>query len=66
MLDRILLTDFRNHRETAIERTVRFNLLVGENGEVDVIRRAERVDDIKGPEQLPERFVEKRHVRVVG
>ncbi|MEZ5736382.1 MAG: DNA replication/repair protein RecF [Novosphingobium sp.] len=32
MLDRILLTDFRNHRQTAIEETARFNLLVGENG----------------------------------
>ncbi|MCB2073208.1 MAG: DNA replication/repair protein RecF [Novosphingobium sp.] len=32
MLDRILLTDFRNHRQTAIENTARFNLLVGENG----------------------------------
>jgi len=32
MLDRILLTDFRNHRQTAIEGTAHFNLLVGENG----------------------------------
>lgn len=32
VLDRILLTDFRNHRRTAIERTAQFNLLVGENG----------------------------------
>jgi DNA replication and repair protein RecF len=31
-LDRILLTDFRNHRETGIEGTARFNLLYGENG----------------------------------
>jgi len=31
-LDRILLSDFRNHRKTAIEGTARFNLLVGENG----------------------------------
>jgi DNA replication and repair protein RecF len=31
-LDRILLTDFRNHRRTAIEGAARFNLLVGENG----------------------------------
>ena len=31
-LDRILLSDFRNHRRTAIEGTARFNLLVGENG----------------------------------
>jgi len=31
-LDRILLSDFRNHRRTAIEGTSRFNLLVGENG----------------------------------
>ncbi|SFG14499.1 DNA replication and repair protein RecF [Novosphingobium sp. CF614] len=32
MLDRILLSRFRNHRETAVEGTARFNLLVGENG----------------------------------
>ena len=31
-LDRVLLTDFRNHRETGIEGTARFNLLFGENG----------------------------------
>ena len=31
-LSRILLTGFRNHRETEIEGTQRFNLLVGENG----------------------------------
>jgi len=31
-LDRILLTDFRNHRETGIEGTAQFNLLFGENG----------------------------------
>lgn len=32
MLDRILLSRFRNHRETAVESTAQFNLLVGENG----------------------------------
>jgi DNA replication and repair protein RecF len=32
MLDRILLTDFRNHRDTCIDGTAQFNLLVGENG----------------------------------
>jgi len=32
MLDRILLSRFRNHRDTAIEGTAKFNLLVGENG----------------------------------
>ena len=31
-LDRILLTTFRNHRETTLEGTTRFNLLVGDNG----------------------------------
>jgi len=31
-LDRILLSDFRNHHETRIEGTHAFNLLVGENG----------------------------------
>ncbi|VWX46862.1 DNA replication/repair protein RecF [Novosphingobium sp. 9U] len=31
-LDRILLTDFRNHRDTQVEGTAQFNLLVGENG----------------------------------
>ena len=31
-LDRILLTRFRNHRESALSGTARFNLLVGENG----------------------------------
>ena len=31
-LDRIRMSDFRNHRDTAIEHTARFNLLVGENG----------------------------------
>ena len=31
-LDRIQLSDFRNHRGTRIEGTARFNLLVGENG----------------------------------
>lgn len=32
VLDRVLLTDFRNHRSTAIEGTAQFNLLTGENG----------------------------------
>ena len=32
MLDRILLSDFRNHRSTRIDGTTHFNLLVGENG----------------------------------
>lgn len=31
-LDRLLLSDFRNHRATAIEGTARFNLLIGDNG----------------------------------
>lgn len=31
-LDRILLSRFRNHRETFVEGTAHFNLLVGENG----------------------------------
>ncbi len=31
-------------------------ILIGENGEIDVIREAETVDDIKGPEKLPERL----------
>lgn len=31
-LDRIYLRNFRNHRETAIEGTAKFNLLIGENG----------------------------------
>ncbi|MBC2667963.1 DNA replication/repair protein RecF [Novosphingobium piscinae] len=31
-LDRILLGQFRNHRETALDGTAQFNLLVGENG----------------------------------
>ncbi|PEQ14278.1 DNA replication/repair protein RecF [Novosphingobium sp. PC22D] len=31
-LDRILLSRFRNHRETFVEGTGKFNLLVGENG----------------------------------
>ncbi len=31
-LDRILLANFRNHRDTALHGTARFNLLVGENG----------------------------------
>ena len=31
-LDRITLSAFRNHRETRLDRTARFNLLVGENG----------------------------------
>lgn len=32
MLDRILLSRFRNHAETVVEGTAQFNLLVGENG----------------------------------
>ena len=32
MIDRILLADFRNHRDTTLEATARFNLLIGENG----------------------------------
>ena len=31
-LDRLLLTRFRNHRETLLQGTARFNLLVGETG----------------------------------
>ena len=31
-LDRITLSRFRNHRETRLDGTARFNLLVGENG----------------------------------
>lgn len=31
-LDRISLTDFRNHRSTGIDATRQFNLLIGENG----------------------------------
>lgn len=31
-LDRIILTDFRNHRATELAETRRFNLLVGDNG----------------------------------
>ncbi|MEN9682283.1 MAG: hypothetical protein RLZZ427_34 [Pseudomonadota bacterium] len=31
-LDRISLTDFRNHRTTRLDGTAQFNLLVGENG----------------------------------
>ena len=31
-LDRILLANFRNHRDTALEGAARFNLLTGENG----------------------------------
>ena len=31
-LDRISLTDFRNHAATALDGTARFNLLVGDNG----------------------------------
>lgn len=31
-LDRILLSDFRNHRRTRIEGAAPFNLLIGENG----------------------------------
>lgn len=32
MLDRIQLTQFRNHRTSALDGAARFNLLVGENG----------------------------------
>ena len=32
MLDRIQLANFRNHRDTMLSGTARFNLLVGENG----------------------------------
>ncbi len=32
MLDRILLSNFRNHRDTALDGAAQFNLLVGENG----------------------------------
>jgi len=32
VLDRILLTSFRNHHDTRIAGTARFNLLIGENG----------------------------------
>ncbi|MCU0661035.1 MAG: alanine racemase [Myxococcota bacterium] len=31
-------------------------LLVGEDGQTDVIRRGERIEDIKGPEELPARL----------
>lgn len=31
-LDRVLLSRFRNHRETLVQGTAQFNLLVGENG----------------------------------
>ena len=31
-LDRILLSDFRNHRATALDGAGKFNLLVGDNG----------------------------------
>ena len=31
-LDRISLTDFRNHAATELGATARFNLLVGDNG----------------------------------
>ena len=31
-LDRITLTNFRNHPETRLDKTAQFNLLVGENG----------------------------------
>jgi DNA replication and repair protein RecF len=31
-LDRIQLADFRNHRDTLVDGTAQFNLLVGENG----------------------------------
>jgi len=32
MLDRLILSNFRNHHDTVVEGTARFNLLVGENG----------------------------------
>ncbi|WP_374410858.1 DNA replication/repair protein RecF [Novosphingobium colocasiae] len=32
MLDRLILSRFRNHAETLLDGTARFNLLVGENG----------------------------------
>ena len=32
MLDRLRLSAFRNHRDTALDGTAQFNLLVGENG----------------------------------
>ena len=32
MLDHISLNNYRNHRETLIDQTRQFNLLVGENG----------------------------------
>lgn len=32
MLERLLLSQFRNHRDTALEAPLQFNLLVGENG----------------------------------
>ncbi len=32
MIDRVILGDFRNHHETELSGTARFNLLVGENG----------------------------------
>lgn len=32
MLDRLRLSAFRNHRDTALDGTAKFNLLVGENG----------------------------------
>ena len=31
-------------------------VLVGEGGEIDVIREAETIDDVKGPERLPDRL----------
>lgn len=31
-------------------------VIVGSNGQVDVIRRAETIDDVKGPESLPDRY----------
>lgn len=31
-LDRIQLADFRNHRDTRVDATAQFNLLIGENG----------------------------------
>ena len=32
-------------------------ILIGEGGQVDVIRRAETIDDVKGPESCPERLM---------
>jgi diaminopimelate decarboxylase len=32
------------------------SVLIGEGGQIDVIRRAEVLDDLKGPEHIPERL----------